>query len=527
MSDLIFTEQASGATPSVGKRTLFYKTDGKFYSRNSAGVEVVFPLAADITAGSVPNTPAGSIAATTVQGAMNELDAKKVSIGIVLADGVNLDTVIRSGFYRFQAVVVNGPAGLTYSQLIVSSVSDTITQIVIAYTGSRMFVRAGNPSDVGGSGSWSAWQEQANTTSAQTLLNKTISGTDNSITNVRGLAVLNTPAGSIASTNVQSALNELDAKKVARTVYLEPGTDLNTVVTSGFYRMLNVAVNGPPNAGDSQLVVIRGLDTITQIVPIYGTGVVYVRGGSPPDVGGVDVWSAWKEQINANSSQELVNKTLNGSTIGLTNPLAGAFTTLSATGSLIGGKTTGALGVAGNGVPTLEVQSAGGASDAAFMMLHRPASYAVRFGLDTDNQLKIGGFSLGSVAYKIFHQGSVLGPVSQAAGMPTGAVIERGSNANGEFVRFADGTQICTGTFPTLALAANERGSPVAQLFAAAFTGNIAAIAFNSAATVSTDHFGCIAEGSASLTQLTPVFRNGVTAQSFAFIRYCAVGRWF
>ena len=37
----------------------------------------------------------------------------------------------------------------------------------------------------------------------------------------------------------------------------------------------------------------------------------------------------------------------------------------------------------------------------------------------------------------------VLGTVSQAGGVPTGAIIQRGSNANGEFVRFADGTQIC------------------------------------------------------------------------------------
>jgi Protein of unknown function (DUF2793) len=41
-------------------------------------------------------------------------------------------------------------------------------------------------------------------------------------------------------------------------------------------------------------------------------------------------------------------------------------------------------------------------------------------------------------------QATLLGPVSQSAGAPTGAVIERGSNANGDYVRFADGTQICT-----------------------------------------------------------------------------------
>lgn len=42
-----------------------------------------------------------------------------------------------------------------------------------------------------------------------------------------------------------------------------------------------------------------------------------------------------------------------------------------------------------------------------------------------------------------FGPGNLLGTVSQSAGTPTGAVIERGSNTNGEYVRFADGTQIC------------------------------------------------------------------------------------
>lgn len=42
-----------------------------------------------------------------------------------------------------------------------------------------------------------------------------------------------------------------------------------------------------------------------------------------------------------------------------------------------------------------------------------------------------------------FRRGTILGTVSQASGVPTGALIERGSNANGEYVRFADGTQIC------------------------------------------------------------------------------------
>ena len=41
-------------------------------------------------------------------------------------------------------------------------------------------------------------------------------------------------------------------------------------------------------------------------------------------------------------------------------------------------------------------------------------------------------------------RGNLLGTVSQSGGVPTGAVIERGSNANGQYVKFADGTMICS-----------------------------------------------------------------------------------
>lgn len=44
----------------------------------------------------------------------------------------------------------------------------------------------------------------------------------------------------------------------------------------------------------------------------------------------------------------------------------------------------------------------------------------------------------------LYSAANVVGPVSTEAGVPTGAVIERGSTATGDYVRFADGTQICT-----------------------------------------------------------------------------------
>ncbi len=46
--------------------------------------------------------------------------------------------------------------------------------------------------------------------------------------------------------------------------------------------------------------------------------------------------------------------------------------------------------------------------------------------------------------------GNVVGTVSQAGGVPTGAVVESGTLSGGHYVRFADGTQICTFVTPEL-----------------------------------------------------------------------------
>ena len=45
---------------------------------------------------------------------------------------------------------------------------------------------------------------------------------------------------------------------------------------------------------------------------------------------------------------------------------------------------------------------------------------------------------------EVFKQSNILGTVSESGGVPTGAIIERDSNANGEYVKYADGTMICS-----------------------------------------------------------------------------------
>lgn len=48
-----------------------------------------------------------------------------------------------------------------------------------------------------------------------------------------------------------------------------------------------------------------------------------------------------------------------------------------------------------------------------------------------------------STPLQFYTSANVVGPVSQSGGVPTSAVIEAGETANGTYVRFADGTQLC------------------------------------------------------------------------------------
>ena len=134
----------------------------------------------------------------------------------------------------------------------------------------------------------------------------------------------------------------------------------------------------------------------------------------------------------------------------------------------------------------------------------------------------------GATAGRLFGRSNILGTVSQTAGVPTGAIIERGSNANGQFVRFADGTQICTGAIATLAVPSNGSVSTPTLTFAAAFSGESPARFASGQMDTSADSFGVIEYSSAtSLTSFGIRVRNGATAQNYVNGRYSAIGRWF
>lgn len=85
--------------------------------------------------------------------------------------------------------------------------------------------------------------------------------------------------------------------------------------------------------------------------------------------------------------------------------------------------------------------SADGSSWTPAMRFDGVTGHATGAAVQTDaSDLTAGKLALVGATYG---PRNLVGPVSQTGGTPTGAVLERGENADGSFVRLADGTQIC------------------------------------------------------------------------------------
>ena len=129
----------------------------------------------------------------------------------------DLNELTESGVYRLTGINANSP--YSYSQLLVlHGGGDTIGQLVMAYDLSgRMQVRSGNPSQVGGVGSWGAWNIVAFTTdnvasatklqTARTLWGQSFDGTGN----VDNILTLNYSASTRATGIELQSTNNLES----------------------------------------------------------------------------------------------------------------------------------------------------------------------------------------------------------------------------------------------------------------------------------------------------------------------------
>ncbi|OPE28021.1 phage tail protein [Pseudomonas aeruginosa] len=136
--------------------------------------------------------------------------------------------------------------------------------------------------------------------------------------------------------------------------------------------------------------------------------------------------------------------------------------------------------------------------------------------------------ALGSTG-ALYSRDSILGAVSQSSGVPTGAVIDRGSNANGEYVRFADGTQVCWAeralTVTTAAAGSiHVDGAPANGLWAYPAT-------FSSPPNTHCNarHGGMWANALvATQNSVTSIVMSTVARSSVAVnVAFTAIGRWF
>lgn len=125
------------------------------------------------------------------------------------------------------------------------------------------------------------------------------------------------------------------------------------------------------------------------------------------------------------------------------------------------------------------------------------------------------------------HTGNILGTVSQASGVPTGAIIERGSNANGEYVRYADGTQICwVRNLPldiTTAAGSLFRGL-VTWTFPAAFVSSFPVFASSNSGSNHSEWGGNATGASFTSTALRAM---GVASRTGSTVDGFAIGRWY
>lgn len=131
-------------------------------------------------------------------------------------------------------------------------------------------------------------------------------------------------------------------------------------------------------------------------------------------------------------------------------------------------------------------------------------------------------------ADKAFRRGNILAAVSQSGGVPTGGLIEDGSNANGQYVKFADGTQLCW----ISSMAGPDSNSATGAIFQSStnptWTYPSAFVSSPQVTTVS------LSGGRWATTHGTPtttasainVFRSAATATA-STVSLSAIGRWF
>lgn len=138
-------------------------------------------------------------------------------------------------------------------------------------------------------------------------------------------------------------------------------------------------------------------------------------------------------------------------------------------------------------------------------------------------------YAADAVNYK---RANILGPVSQVSGVPTGAIIERGSNAGGDYTKYACGTLICRKRMNTGAVSSANGGVfNSAAIYPGSYPSAFSSMPTVAASATANGFNGFVWPGNynepsqsawGGWLALSPIATGG-----FASINLIAIGKWF
>ena len=131
---------------------------------------------------------------------------------------------------------------------------------------------------------------------------------------------------------------------------------------------------------------------------------------------------------------------------------------------------------------------------------------------------------------EVYRRANAVGSVSQSGGVPTGAIVETGSSANGRYARFADGTQLCWFAGPSsvsstsgyiTGLVAQTIGAWTFPAVFASGTISVSGSVFDSGA------IGFLSSTSVTTTSASLVYVTPTVSPTSVFVQLVAFGRWY
>jgi hypothetical protein len=373
-----------------------------------------------------------------VNTAINNLTA---SSGINLSAAplsTDLNTISVTSIYRFLGTAANIPIvavgtvfTMSYDSLYKTQLAQTVDT---GGGGNRTFWRTLN------NGTWGAWQEGVNVNGLNTTLSSyALKGANSDITSLSGLTTVLSVAQGGTGTNTSTGTGSV-VRSISPTftgtplsTTAAPGTNTTQIATTAFVTAAdNLKANlASPTFTGTPLSTTAAVNTNNTQIATTAYTVAQISA------------SAQSSTLDGTAGRLLIQGAFGLGTLGTdsSNSISNITTTFRAGFYKFAGGTTGAPPQFAGAGGSLIVHSLGG---------NFVQQIAISVPTSTDVPMMVirhYDTSGNPGPWRTFyHNSNIVGTVSQTSSIPTGAIVETGSNANGTYTKFADGTMICRGT---------------------------------------------------------------------------------